>query len=177
MWAILYRNSLEMLDELSQTVYGELRRLATAALRREDDNHTLQPTALVHEALLRLREQRDLDWSNRGLLLSVAVKTMRRVLIDHARSAEGKRRRWKVEVAEGLAAEDSPPAQLDVIDLERALGKLESIDERQCRIVEMRFFAGLTFEEIAKMLELSSRTVKRDWSFARAWLIREMKSR
>jgi RNA polymerase sigma factor (TIGR02999 family) len=154
---------------LVERVYATLRNLAVAQLRGERREHTLQPTALVHEAYLRLVGQRAVDWRDRAHFFGLAAVTMRRVLVDHARRRKAKRRDpgavpqpITVATADGEAA--------DLLDLDRALDLFAQRFPRQAKVVEMRYFSGLEFEEVALALDLSLRTVKRDWSFARAWL-------
>lgn len=163
------------LERLLPLVYDQLRELARSQLRHERPDHTLQPTALVHEAYLRLSAQRDAAGANRGQFFSLAARLMRRVLVDHARARLAAKRGGPAPrlSIEGLDIElRSEP--VDLLDLDRALDRLTAAFERPGRIVEMRFFAGLEVEEIAELLGVSDRTVKRDWSFARAWLLREL---
>ena len=157
-------------------VYDELRRLAGAALRRERPSHTLQPTALVHEAFLRLVDVKSSRLQDRGHFIAIADRAMRRVLVDHARSRAAVKR-GKAEAR--LSIDDVDVAAVDATDmdlvaLDQALERLAAIDERQARIVELRFFGGLTVEETAVVIGASDRTVKRDWQMARAWLRREL---
>jgi RNA polymerase sigma factor (TIGR02999 family) len=156
-------------------VYDELHRIASAYLRRERREHTLQPTALVHEAYLRLAGQDDLDWKNRAHFRAIAATTMRRILIEHAR-ARGRKKRG--EAPERVALEDTvalaPAPRVDLEAIDQALVRLEDLDRQQARIVELRFFAGLSVEETAEVLSISRTTVKRDWAMARAWLRREL---
>jgi RNA polymerase sigma factor (TIGR02999 family) len=159
-------------------VYDELRRLAGAALRRERPSHTLQPTALVHEAFLRLVDVKSSRLQDRGHFIAIAARAMRRVLVDHARS-RGAVKRGKAEARLSIddvdvAAVDA--SDMDLVGLDQALERLAAIDERQARIVELRFFGGLTVEETAVVIGASDRTVKRDWQMARAWLRRELAS-
>jgi RNA polymerase sigma factor (TIGR02999 family) len=165
----------EALERLVAVVYGELRRQAARALRRERGNHTLQPTALVHEAYLRLAGQRDVEWQNRAHFFAIAAQIMRRILVDHARSrGRGKRGGGRAPVLLDDALAIAETRDLDLVALDDALSALARLDERQSRVVEMRFFAGLEVEEVAEALGVSPTTVKRDWSLARAWLRREM---
>jgi RNA polymerase sigma factor (TIGR02999 family) len=161
----------EALDELLPLVYHDLRRLAARALRRERRGHTLQATALAHEAYLRLVDQRAARWQNRAHFLAVAAQAMRRILVDHARrqgraKRGGDRERVPVEDA-ALASE---PRAVDLLALDEALGRLAALDARQARIVELRFFGGLSVEETAEVLGTSPGTVARDWTHAKAWL-------
>ena len=165
----------QALEQLLPLVYDELRRLAGAYLRREKSGHTLQSTALVHEAFLKLIQQRDVQWRNRAHFFGIAAQMIRRILVDHARAGMAEKRGSggiKVELNEGMAA--AAPRELDVLELDTALAKLAQMDERQARIVELRFFAGMSVEETAEVVQLSPATVKREWSSARAWLFREM---
>jgi RNA polymerase sigma-70 factor (ECF subfamily) len=162
-------------ERLMPYVYDELRRLARSFLARERDSHTLQPTALVHEAYVRLVDQRSVNWQNRAHFYGIAANMMRRVLIDHAR-AHATEKRGGAAVRLSLDDVQVPIEQraADLVALDEALEKLAGFDERKCRIVEMRFFAGLTDEEIAEVLGVATRTVLRDWKKARLWLYREL---
>jgi RNA polymerase sigma factor (TIGR02999 family) len=165
----------EALERLIPAVYGELRRLAASYLKVERPGHTLEPTALVHEAYLRLSKQRGVAWKNRGHFFAVAARMMRRILVDHARKRRAAKRdaaAWLVEGATESSGARGRPAEL--LSLDRALENLERIDPDQARLVEMRFFAGLTIEETAEATGVSPATVKREWQTARAWLRREM---
>ena len=158
-------------DEVLPLVYDELRRLAALYLLRERHDHTLQPTALVHEAYLRLIDQRQVNWRNRAQFVGLAAVMMRRILVNYARDrAAGKRGGDLQKVP--LSDADAPgrPQDVDVIVLHDALDQLSAIDPRKSRIVELKFFGGLTTNEIAEVLRLSPATIERDWSFARAWL-------
>jgi RNA polymerase sigma factor (TIGR02999 family) len=163
-----------VLDEMLPLVYEELHRLASSYLARERPDHTLQPTALVHEAYLRLVPQRGVDWGNRAQFLGVAAGMMRRILVNHARDrAAGKRgggrRRVSLSHVELPAAGGEAP-DIDLIVLEDALVRLAALDERKAKVVELRFFGGLTMSEVAEVLGISLATVEREWSFSRAWL-------
>jgi RNA polymerase sigma-70 factor, ECF subfamily len=158
-------------------VYDDLRRVAAAALRRERSDHTLQPTALVHEAYLRLAEAPDDGWHNRHHFLATAARAMRRILVDHARSRKAHKRgrgQARVPLDEVDVASPVVDADLDLVALDEALARLAALDPRQARIVELRFFGGLTVEETAAIVDVSTRTVKREWQVARVWLKREM---
>jgi RNA polymerase sigma factor (TIGR02999 family) len=158
-------------DEVLPLVYDELRRLAALYLLRERHDHTLQPTALVHEAYLRLVDQRQVNWRNRAQFVGLAAVMMRRILVNYARDrAAGKRGGDLQKVPLSDADEPGRPEDVDVIVLHDALDQLSAIDSRKSRIVELKFFGGLTTNEIAEFLQLSPATVERDWSFARAWL-------
>jgi RNA polymerase sigma factor (TIGR02999 family) len=162
-------------DQLVPLVYDELRRRAAAYLRRERPGHTLQPTALVHEAYGRLASQHE-PFQNRAQFFAMASQMMRRVLVDHARAHHARKRAsggLRVELTEDLAAAE--PRQVDLIALDRALEELAALDERQARLVEMRFFGGLTSDEAATALSVSLATANRDWALARAWLFRRLK--
>jgi RNA polymerase sigma factor (TIGR02999 family) len=161
-------------DRLIPVVYAELRRRAAGHLRHERPGHTLRPTDLVHETYLRLCEQ-DAGWDNRDQFFGVASRLMRRILVDHARArAAAKRGRGlRVTLAEGLAA--SGPASPELLDLDTALDELAAIDEAQARLVELRYFGGLSIEETARALGLSHATVSREWMTAKIWLYRRLK--
>src|SRR4051812_35052345 len=157
-------------------IYAELRRLARGYLRRERADHTLQPTALVHEAYLSLIDQRQVDWRNRAQFLGIAAGAMRRVLLHHAEKRNALKRDGGLEritLDDELAAIEQH-ASVDILDLNRALDALAELDPRQAQIVELRVFAGLNIEEIAEVVGVSPATVKRDWSVARLWLRREL---
>jgi len=158
-------------DQMLKLVYDELRRLARAFLLRERADHTLQPTALVHEAYLRLIDQRQVDWTNRAQFVGVAAVMMRRILVNHARDRVADKRggeatRVSLSLVEGIGAAPS----VDLIAVHDALDALETIDGRKSRIVELKFFGGLTIAEIAELMQLSPATIEREWSFSRAWL-------
>ena len=162
-------------DSLLPIVYEELRRLAGAYLRRERPGQTLQPTALVHEAYLRLMKDRPDRWQNRAHFCAIAAHSMRQILIERARARGAQKRggaQPRVTFDEGLLAADSPA--VDLVALDDALERLEKIDPEQARLVELRFFGGLTIEETADAMDISPATVKRHWSVARAWLAREL---
>ena len=163
-------------DQLLPLVYGDLRRKARWFMRQENPGHALQTTDLVHEAFLRLVHQPVVEWQSRGHFYSVAAKAMRSILVDHARaSAALKRGRGGQQLTLGAADEvaGTKPA-IDVLELDEALGRLAELDPDQSRLVELRFFAGLSIEEAAEALGTSSATVKRQWRVARAWLNREL---
>jgi RNA polymerase sigma factor (TIGR02999 family) len=160
------------LDELIPLVYDELRRLAGRYMRRESQGHTLQTSALVNEAYMRLVDQRSVQWQNRAHFFGVAAQLMRRILVDHARSRSRAKRgagAQMVSLAEQAVISEEAS---EVIALDEALKNLAEMDPRKCQIVEMRFFGGLTNEEVAEVLKVTSRTVEREWRKAKAWLHR-----
>jgi RNA polymerase sigma-70 factor, ECF subfamily len=158
-------------EELLPLIYDELRQIARSYLRHERPDHTLQPTALVHEAYLRLIDQRRVNWRNRAQFIGLAAVMMRRVLVNHARNRKVAKRGGTAErVPLTIAVDVSEQPEHDVIAVHDALSRLQAIDERKARIVELKFFGGLTTEEIAEVTNLSSATIEREWSFARAWL-------
>jgi RNA polymerase sigma-70 factor, ECF subfamily len=160
-------------DGLLPIVYAELRRLAASYLRRERPGHTLQPTALVHEAYVRLIDQRQIDWSNRAQFMGLAAVMMRRILVNHARDRLADKRGGGAEhVPLTLAGEGIGTFEVNLLDLHDALNDLSETDPRKAHIVELKFFGGLTTEEIAETVGVSVATVERDWKFARAWLYR-----
>ena len=165
-------------NELYPTMYGELRRVAARYLRRERRNHTLQPTALVHEAWMRLQNQRDAQWQGRTHVLAIGAQAMRRLLVDHGRHQKRDKRgggAQPVELNDLMnAAAEGPVAVEDLMTLEAALTRLEAVDARAAEIVTLRFFSGMSSREVAEHLGLSLRTVEGDWSHARAWLKREL---
>jgi RNA polymerase sigma-70 factor, ECF subfamily len=163
-------------DKLMPLVYGELRRLARQYMRRERPGHTLQPTALVHEAYLRLVDQHAVKWQNRAHFFGVAAQLMRRILVDYARRHQAAKRGgavFKVSLDEAFAATEQRSE--DVVGLDEALNRLAAMDPRQERVVELRLFSGLTVEETAEVLHVSPATVKREWTTAKAWLSRELR--
>jgi RNA polymerase sigma factor (TIGR02999 family) len=165
------------LDQLLPLIYSDLRHLASAYLRRESPGHTLQSTALVHEAFLRLVDQRDTHWKSRAHFFGIAAQMIRRILVDHARQQKAEKRGGGVmclELDEAIAAPGKK--DMDVVALDDALAKLSELDERQSQIIELRFFGGLSIEETAEVVKLSPATVKREWAMARAWLYRELSS-
>ena len=165
----------DALERLMPLVYRELRALAARYMARERSGHTLQPTALVHEAYLRLTAQHSVDWRNRAHFYGIAARLMRRILVDRARRASrSKRGGAMLHVAlDGVpVAAEAPLHPVDAVVLDEALRRLEAIDPQQARVVELRYFGGLTLEETAEVLGVSTGTVKRHWSVARAWLYR-----
>jgi RNA polymerase sigma factor (TIGR02999 family) len=168
----------QALDELLPAVYDELRRLANVYLKNERADHTLQPTALVHEAYLRLLGQKKLEWQNRAHFFGVSARLMREILIEYARMKNRLKRggEFKTQIALDDAVSFAGARDLDVVSIDEALAKLEKLDARQARIVEMKFFAGMTIEEIAEVLEISPATVKREWATAKLLLYRILHS-
>lgn len=157
-------------------VYDELRRLASHYFRRQRSDHTLQPTALVHEAFLRMIDQTRAQWKDRAHFFAVAAKAMRQILVNHAVAKNAEKRgggRAKVALADDLAPADGN--EFDAIALDDALKKLAELDERKARVVELRFFSGLSVEEVAEVLNVSVTTIEGDWRMARAWLSRTMR--
>jgi len=165
----------QALEELMPLVYGELRRLANHYLRRERSDHTLQGTALVHEAYLRLSGESPPEWKNRAHFFGIAANIMRRILVEHARSHNAAKRggsAYRLNLDDAVAFPQR--TDVDILELDRALSELAALDEQQGRIVELRFFAGLSIEDTSEVLGVSPATVKRDWVTARAWLYREI---
>ena len=162
----------EALERLMPIVYGELKRLASSYLRSERSDHTLQPTALVHEAYLRLQGQRQVVWSNRAHFFGIAARIMRRILVDHARRRRAAKR--DAAVLRVTLVDDAADRAPELIALDSALTNLERLDPQQARVVELRYFGGLTVEETAEAAGISTATVKREWRTARAWLRREI---
>jgi len=165
----------DALAHLMPLIYNEVRQLAARALRHERPAHTLQATALVHEAYLRLVDQSQVQWQNRAHFFGIAAQMMRRILVDHARRQHaakrgGQQRRLSLDEAVEASAERTA----DVLELDEALTSLAKLDARHSRIVELRVFGGLTIDEVAEVLHLSPATVKREWSLARAWLYRAL---
>jgi RNA polymerase sigma factor (TIGR02999 family) len=172
----------DALNALLPLVYDEMRRLAGSYLRNEGSGHTLQPTALAHEAYIRLLDQRQVSWQNRAHFMGLAAQAMRRILVDHARRRDAQKRgggavRVTLEDADaaGEALASALPLDVPAEELDQALDRLARLDERQARVVELRFFTGLSIEETGEALGVSPATVKRDWTLARAWLHRELK--
>jgi len=168
----------EALNKLIPLVYDELHKLASRHLRRERSDHTLQTTALVHEAYLKLVDQKDANWQNRVQFFAVAAQLIRRILVDYARRHRASKRGgsyYKVTLDEGLLSSGERDAELFALD--EALDRLAAFDPQQSRVVELLVFAGLTLEETAHSLNISPRTVRREWSMAKAWLHKEIKKR
>jgi RNA polymerase sigma-70 factor, ECF subfamily len=171
-WA---KGNQRALDDLTPLVYRELRQLAASYLRKERQGHTLQPTALVHEAYVRLVDQRNPTWQSRSHFFGVAARLMRQILVDHARRKQaGKRAGIKVPLDETVGFQQE--RSHDLIALDSGLTALEKIDPRKCKAVELRYFGGLSLEEIAQTLEVSAITVRRDLRMAEAWLHQEMQN-
>jgi RNA polymerase sigma factor (TIGR02999 family) len=163
-------------DRLMSVVYRDLHKRAAGYLRRERVGHTLQPTALVHEAYLRLVDQRRVAWKNRGQFYGVAAQMMRRILVDRARARKMAKRsgQWaRVTIDDAAAA--MPPVNVDILDLDAALTRLAAFDARKCQLAELRFFGGLSLAEAAAALGISIATAERDWQAARAWLGKELR--
>lgn len=163
-------------ERLLPLVYDDLRRLARAYFANEKSDHTLQATALVHEAYLRLVKWENVSWQNRAHFFAVAAEVMRKILIDHARKKNAQKRDGGQKILLDEAVSLSRETPLDLIKLEDALNALEKLDPRQAKIVELRFFGGLSIEETAYVLKVSETTVRRDWTFAKAWFQRELTS-
>ena len=169
--------SQEAFDRLLPMVHAELRTLAARQLSREWRHDRLQITAIVNEAYLKLFEQHEVDWQNRGHFFAIAAQVMRRILIDHARRQTRHKRgggATPLELDTAIPVPPQPVDTVDVLDLDRALTRLEAVDPGQARIVEMRFFGGLTIDETAAALAVSPATIKREWAIAKGWLFREL---
>jgi RNA polymerase sigma factor (TIGR02999 family) len=165
------------LEELTPLVYEELRQRAARYLRRERPGHTLQTTALIHEAYLRLVDAKDVQWQGRAHFFAIAANLMRRILVDHARRRNADKRGGsfiRVPLDEAVAVAVAKEVDVDLLAIDEALDRLAAIDPQQARVIELRFFSGLSVEETAEALGVSLKTVKRDWSMARAWLRREI---
>ena len=166
----------EALDKLMPLVYAELHRQAARYLRRESQDHTLQTTALIHETYLKLIDQRDVEWQNRAHFFAIAAQAMRRIMVDYARTKRREKRggsdeKLPLEAAMSVAVDES---SVDLIALDEALTRLAEIDREQARLVELRYFSGLSLEETAEALHISRATAAREWNMARAWLHREL---
>jgi RNA polymerase sigma factor (TIGR02999 family) len=174
----LKRGNRHAEEQLIPLVYDELRRIAANYMRREDRDHSLQPTVLVHEAYLRLTRMQDVDWQCRSHFFAVSSRLMRRILVDHARHQHAQKRGDGLDpVSFDEAVVFSPQRPADVIALDEALKDLAEIAPRQARVVEMRFFTGMTEEEIGEALDIHPRTVKRDWRIARNWLYQTLRAK
>ena len=166
----------QALDKLIPLVYEELHKQAARYLRRERDGHSLQATALINETYLRLIDARDLPWQSRSHFFAIAANLMRRILVDHARKHAAEKRggsQLRLTLDEQLAP--ATETDVDLLAIDQALTKLSTIDSQQAQVVELRFFSGLSVPETATVLRISEKTVKRDWSVARAWLRRELR--
>jgi RNA polymerase sigma-70 factor, ECF subfamily len=168
------RGDENALEQLMPLVYDELRRMARSYLGRQPSNHTFQTSELIHEAYLKLAKGEDQNWQNRAHFFGVAAKAMRHILVDYARSKQSGKRGWQNRVSLGAETAVLTGRSADLIALDDALTALQVLDERKSLVVELRFFGGLTNEEMAEVLEVSAETVKRDWRFARTWLLREL---
>lgn len=172
---ILRSGDRETLGELLPLVYGELRNIAARLFQSERGDHTLQPTALVHETYIKLVGDENISWQNRAHFFGIAARSMRQILVNHAISRQRKKRgggRTLITLDESFGSESNE--NIDVLALHEALEQLGQLDERQSRIVELRFFGGLTLKETAAVLEISTATVSREWEMARAWLYRQL---
>ena len=165
---------LDALEKLTPFVYRELHSLAKRYMASERGNHTLQATAIVNEAFLRLIDWKNVRWQNRAHFIGVACNLMRRVLVDYARSRGYAKRDGGVQISLDEALLPSNPQTVELLDLDRSLSRLEKIDARKAKIVELRFFGGLTVEETAEVLKISPNTVLNDWTFSKSWLFRNM---
>jgi RNA polymerase sigma factor (TIGR02999 family) len=166
----------EALEDLMPLVYDELHRQASRYLRRERSNHTIQTTALIHEAYLQLIDQREVNWQNRAHFFAIAAQAMRRILVNYAKARHREKRggvneNLPLEEAALVASEGSG---VDLVALDEALTRLARLDNQQARVVELRYFSGLSIEETAEVLGVSTATVKRDWNMAKAWLLQEL---
>jgi RNA polymerase sigma factor (TIGR02999 family) len=162
------------LERLMPLVYAELRRVAAAQMQRERPSPTLQPTALVHEAYLKLVDASQVDWQDRAHFFATAARAMRQVLVEHARARDADKRQGGERVTLGSVEPPDPRNTVDLLALDQALARLEALDARKARVIELRVFAGLEFSEIGALLELSRATLDRDFRAARAWLYREL---
>ncbi len=166
----------DALDALLPLVYDELHRQAARYLRRERDDHTLQTTALIHEAYVKLIDQRNVQWQNRAHFFGIAANAMRRILVDHARTRKREKRGGsgvKLQLDEAINV-STGERDIDLVALDEALDRLAAMDDRQARIVELRYFSGMTEDETAEVLGISPATVRRDWHMAKAWLHRQL---
>ena len=168
----------EALDKLLPFVYTELHRQASRYLRRERNDHTLQTTALINEAYMKLIDQSEVEWQNRAHFFAIAAQTMRRILVDYARTRKREKRggddvKLQLDDAMNVSAKEK---SIDLVALDEALNRLAEFDERQARVVELRYFSGMTEEETAEVLSVSPATVRRDWNMAKAWLFHQLKN-
>ncbi|CAN5825313.1 sigma-70 family RNA polymerase sigma factor [soil metagenome] len=162
----------DALDKLLPFVYDELHRQASRYLRKERGDHTLQTTALIHEAYMKLIDQNEVEWQNRAHFFAIAAQTMRRILVDYARTRKREKRggddvKLQLDDAINISAKEK---SIDLVALDEALNRLAEFDERQARVVELKYFSGMTEEETAEVLDISPATVRRDWNMAKAWL-------
>ncbi len=163
------------LEQLMPLVYEELRRMAKSYMRRQPNGHTFQTTELIHEAYLKLAQHGERDWKNRAHFFGVAARAMRHILVDYARSKQSlKRGGWQERVSFSDTIAVSGNQSKEVVALDDALNRLAALDERKGRVVELKYFGGLSTDEIAEVLNVSPETVKRDWRFSRTWLLREL---
>lgn len=166
----------QALEQLMPLVYEELRRMARSYMRKQPSGHTFQTTELIHEAYLKISAGKEKQWQNRAHFFGVAAKAMRHILVDYARAkSRGKRGGWQDRITLAEDAAVSSGRSAEIVALDDALNALAVLDERKVRVVEMKFFGGLTVEEISGVLKVSPETVKRDWSFAQSWLLRELR--
>ncbi len=167
----------EALDELLPFVYTELHRQASRYLRRERHDHTLQTTALINEAYMKLIDQSEVEWQNRAHFFAIAAQTMRRILVDYARTRKREKRGGddvKLQLDDAINV-STKEKSIDLVALDEALNRLAEFDERQAKVVELRYFSGMTEEETAEVLSISPATVRRDWNMAKAWLFHQLK--
>jgi RNA polymerase sigma-70 factor, ECF subfamily len=174
------RGDSAAIEKIYPQVYDHLHRLAIRFMSRENKGHTLQPTALVHEAFLKLVEGKQVDWQDRTHFFAVAARMMRRILTDHAKAKRAEKRGGgavKVSFEENLHAAPAPDSGEDLLALDEALETLKELNERQAQVIELRYFGGLSIEETAECLKTSPATIKRDWNSAKLWLFRELKNK
>lgn len=164
----------ETSEKLLELVYNDLRKLAGAYMKNERGDHTLQPTALVHEAFIRVVNWEEVTWENRAQFFAIVAQVMRNVLVDHARARSSQKRFGGQRIVLDDAISFPNEDEIEVLKLEEALKSLETLDPRQAKIIELRFFGGLSIEETAHVLQISDTTVKREWRFAKTWLQREL---
>jgi RNA polymerase sigma factor (TIGR02999 family) len=163
------------MDQLMETLYEELRRMARSCLRRERKGHTLQPTALVHEAYLRLIDQQTVSWENRAQFFGLAATMMRRILVNYAKARLSAKRGGGLEkITLDPAQASSGEAEIEITSLHHSLERLAAVDQEKARLIELRYFGGLTNQELAELMGKSRATIEREWTFARAWLYRDL---
>ena len=170
----LHTGNKETINKVLPIVYNELRKLASKYLSKEYGNRTIQTTELVHEAYLKLIGSAEISWQNRAHFFGIAANAMRQILVDHARKRNANKRGEGKKISLDEVPSISVQTDEQILALDDALKKLQTVDERSCKIVELRYFSGLTIEETAEFLEISPATTKRDWNFAKAWLYREI---